>query len=135
LTQGLTQVYTDPDPRAYPLSSYIYMIFPKSATASFSTDKGRTLSEFAYYFLCEGQQQAAALGYAPLPVNLVQTAVDQVNQIPGATQTKFEELAAKAKAGYPVSKLLNTEITSRGDADTLRVVSELGALPGIAGGL
>jgi phosphate ABC transporter phosphate-binding protein len=86
LTQDLTQVYVDPDPRAYPLSSYSYMIIPKSVTANFSTDKGRTLSEFAYYFLCEGQQQAAALGYTPLPVNLVQTAVDQVNQIPGATQ-------------------------------------------------
>lgn len=85
-TQDLTQVYVDPDPRAYPLSSYGYMIIPKSATANFSTDKGRTLSEFAYYSLCEGQQQAAALGYTPLPVNLVQTAVDQVNQIPGATQ-------------------------------------------------
>lgn len=86
LTQDLAQVYVDPDPRAYPLSSYSYMIVPKSATGNFSTDKGRTLSEFAYYVLCEGQQQVAALGYTPLPVNLVQTAVDQVNQIPGATQ-------------------------------------------------
>ncbi len=86
LTQDLTQVYVDPDPRAYPLSSYSYMIIPKTVTANFSTGKGRTLSEFAYYFLCEGQQQAAALGYTPLPVNLVQTAVGQVNQIPGATQ-------------------------------------------------
>jgi phosphate ABC transporter phosphate-binding protein len=86
LTQDLGQVYVDPDPRAYPLSNYSYMIIPKTTTANFSTDKGRTLSEFAYYFLCEGQQQAAALGYTPLPVNLVQTAVDQVNQIPGATQ-------------------------------------------------
>jgi phosphate ABC transporter phosphate-binding protein len=86
LTQDLAQVYVDPDPRAYPLSSYSYMIIPKSATANFSTGKGRTLSEFAYYFLCEGQQQADALGYTPLPVNLVQTAVEQVNQIPGTTQ-------------------------------------------------
>jgi osmotically inducible protein OsmC len=31
--------------------------------------------------------------------------------VPGADQAKFEELAAKAKAGCPVSKLLNTEIT------------------------
>jgi osmotically inducible protein OsmC len=31
--------------------------------------------------------------------------------IPGADQAKFEELANKAKAGCPVSKLLNTKIT------------------------
>lgn len=31
--------------------------------------------------------------------------------IPGATAAQFEELAAKAKAGCPVSKLLNTEIS------------------------
>lgn len=32
-------------------------------------------------------------------------------KIPGADQAKFEELAGKAKAGCPVSKLLKTEIT------------------------
>jgi lipoyl-dependent peroxiredoxin len=32
-------------------------------------------------------------------------------KIPGATVAQFEELAAKAKAGCPVSKLFNTEIT------------------------
>jgi osmotically inducible protein OsmC len=32
-------------------------------------------------------------------------------RIPGADQAKFEELAAKAKAGCPVSKLLNAQIT------------------------
>ncbi len=31
--------------------------------------------------------------------------------IPGADQAQFEELAAKAKASCPVSKLLNAEIT------------------------
>ncbi len=32
-------------------------------------------------------------------------------KVPGATQAKFEELAGKAKAGCPISKLLKTEIT------------------------
>lgn len=32
-------------------------------------------------------------------------------KIPGAGKQQFEELAGKAKAGCPVSKLLNTEIT------------------------
>lgn len=85
LTQDLSQVYINSDPRTYPLSSYSYMILPKDTTANFNTEKGKTLSEFAYYFLCEGQQQADALGYSPLPINLVQAGVDQVGQIPGST--------------------------------------------------
>jgi osmotically inducible protein OsmC len=32
-------------------------------------------------------------------------------KIPGADQARFEELAGKAKAGCPVSKLLNAEIS------------------------
>jgi osmotically inducible protein OsmC len=32
-------------------------------------------------------------------------------KVPGASQTKFDELAAKAKAGCPVSKLLNAKVT------------------------
>lgn len=32
-------------------------------------------------------------------------------KVPGATQSKLEELAGKAKTGCPVSKLLNTKIT------------------------
>jgi Bacterial Ig-like domain (group 3) len=47
--------------------------------------KGRTLSEFVSHVVCEGQQQADALGYAPLPVNLVQAGLPQVNQIPRVT--------------------------------------------------
>ncbi|MGH3754767.1 MAG: phosphate ABC transporter substrate-binding protein PstS [Pseudonocardiaceae bacterium] len=86
LTADLSGVYTDGDKRAYPLSSYSYMIIPKDTTQNFSNEKGRSLSEFAYYFLCEGQQQADALGYAPLPINLVQAGLDQVAQIPGSTQ-------------------------------------------------
>jgi len=32
-------------------------------------------------------------------------------KVPGADQAKFQELANKAKAGCPVSKLLKAEIT------------------------
>jgi phosphate transport system substrate-binding protein len=85
LTADLSQVYVNSDPRTYPLSNYSYMIIPKDTTGNFSTDKGRTLSEFAAYSLCDGQQQADTLGYTPLPINLVQAGVDQINQIPGST--------------------------------------------------
>ncbi len=83
LTQDLTGVYNSTDSRAYPLSSYSYMIVPKVVGGTFSTEKGRTLGDFAYYFLCEGQQQAEVLGYSPLPINLVQAGLSQVRSIPG----------------------------------------------------
>ncbi|GLZ40994.1 phosphate ABC transporter substrate-binding protein PstS [Actinokineospora sp. NBRC 105648] len=86
LTQDLNQVYTDADPRTYPMSSYSYMILPTAPTAKFNEQKGRTLSDFAYYFLCEGQQQADRLGFSPLPINLVQAGLQQVARIPGSTK-------------------------------------------------
>ncbi|WP_255638300.1 phosphate ABC transporter substrate-binding protein PstS [Amycolatopsis sp. DSM 110486] len=86
LTQELGAVYTNSDPRTYPLSSYSYMILPTTPTAPFTVEKGRTLSDFAYYFLCEGQQQADQLGYSPLPINLVKAGLNQVARIPGSTK-------------------------------------------------
>ncbi len=44
-----------------------------------------------------------------LPLPLVHLTLSA--KIPGADQAKFEELAGMAKAGCPVSKLLNTKIT------------------------
>jgi osmotically inducible protein OsmC len=45
-------------------------------------------------------------GFAITSVHLTLNA-----KIPGTDKAKFDELAAKAKAGCPVSKLLNTKIT------------------------
>ena len=84
LTQKLQGVYTDTDPRAYPLSSYGYLILPTKVGNSFSTAKGSTLAAFAYYAMCQGQQQSAALGYSPMPINLVQASFAQIAKIPGA---------------------------------------------------
>jgi len=83
LTQDLRGVYANADARAYPLSSYSYMVVPTRLESAFNEEKGRTLGAFAYYFLCEGQQQADALGYSPLPINLVQAGLDVVTKIPG----------------------------------------------------
>lgn len=83
LTQQLTGVYTNPDPRSYPLSSYSYMIIPTAIESNFTENKGLTLADFASYFLCEGQQQAEVLGYSPLPINLAQAGLEQVLKIPG----------------------------------------------------
>ncbi len=87
LTQILDGVYNNADKRTYPLSSYSYMIVPTTVAGTFSTNKGITLSTFASYMLCEGQQQAAALGYSPLPLNLVKAGFTQIARIPGSIAT------------------------------------------------
>ena len=86
LQQNLDNVYNYNDPRSYPLSSYSYLIVPDTAGKQlpiFNTGIGRSLSTYINFFLCQGQQQAAALGYSPLPINLVTGAFLQVNKIPG----------------------------------------------------
>jgi phosphate ABC transporter phosphate-binding protein len=84
LTQNLTNVYTDPDPRTYPLSSYSYLVIPTTTASPFNNAKGQTLGAFAYYLLCQGQQTMGPLGYSPLPINLVQAGFKQILRIPGA---------------------------------------------------
>ena len=84
LSQNLTGVYGNTDKRSYPLSSYSYMVVPTTLDNGFSTEKGNTLADFANYFLCQGQQQADALGYSPLPINLVKAGFDVIKRIPGA---------------------------------------------------
>ena len=84
LTQILDGVYNNADPRTYPLASYSYMIVPTEVGGVFTAKKGLTLGTFANYMLCEGQQQAEALGYSPLPMNLVLAGFDQIKRVPGA---------------------------------------------------
>jgi hypothetical protein len=94
LTQNLDKVYTDPDPRAYPLSSYSYLIVPRDSRTigghtyyplpGFTKAKGATLSSYVNYALCGGQKNVAALGYAPLPEPLVINGFQQDALIPGA---------------------------------------------------
>jgi phosphate ABC transporter phosphate-binding protein len=83
LSQNLQGVYTNADPRAYPISSYSYMIVPTTTAKPFTAAKGATLSKYILYMVCAGQQKAAQLGYSPLPKNLVQDAFNVVVKIPG----------------------------------------------------
>jgi phosphate ABC transporter phosphate-binding protein len=83
LTQDLSQVYTDPDPRTYELSSYSYLILPTNTNEGFTDAKGYTLGAFGAYLLCQGQQQVDALGYSALPINLVEDGYSQLEKIPG----------------------------------------------------
>ena len=43
--------------------------------------------------------------------------LDVVANVPGATQAAFDQAAANAKAGCPISRLLNAEITMTATLD------------------
>jgi ABC-type phosphate transport system substrate-binding protein len=88
LQQNLNDVYTFNDKRSYPLSSYSYLIVPRSGGPepsffSGSPGGGKSLSAYINYFLCAGQKQSAPLGYSPLPLNLVKGGLLQNSYIPG----------------------------------------------------
>jgi phosphate transport system substrate-binding protein len=82
LTQILDKVYANPDPRAYPISSYSYMIIPTAANdPRMTTAKRQSLADFLFYSLCSGQGKAGDYGYSPLPLNLVQAGFQQIAQL------------------------------------------------------
>jgi phosphate transport system substrate-binding protein len=81
LTQNLTNVYRAPEPTAYPMSSYSYLI---TQTTGFDPAKGAVLGAWMIYIACSGQREAAPLGYSPLPPNLIGAVFDAVRRIPGA---------------------------------------------------
>jgi phosphate transport system substrate-binding protein len=98
LTQVLDGVYRATDIRAYPLSSYSYMIIPTASDdRRMTTAKRQTLADFTFYSLCEGQTKAGPYGYSPLPLNLVQAGFDQI---------------AKLKAADPAVDVTNRTVTS-----------------------
>ncbi|MCC9312370.1 hypothetical protein LN042_35855 [Kitasatospora sp. RB6PN24] len=93
LQQNLDGVYTNTDPRSYPISSYSYLIVPRSGVPNmpppprFSNDKGAALSQYLDYVLCGGQATGKggidSIGYSPIPRGLVRGGLLQVQHIPG----------------------------------------------------
>jgi ABC-type phosphate transport system substrate-binding protein len=85
LTANLDNVYSYNDPRAYPLSSYSYLILPTSAQdARMTTAKRQSLADFVDYALCAGQGSISNIGYSPLPLNLVGSGLTQLQQLKAA---------------------------------------------------
>ena len=81
LLQNLNNVYTDPDPRTYPVSSYSYMILPigtNDEDSKMTTAKRQTLADYLYYSICQGQAEIGPTGYSSLPINLVQAGFSQI---------------------------------------------------------
>jgi lipoyl-dependent peroxiredoxin len=61
----------------------------------------------------ESIKTTASLTMEKLEAGWTVTAIhlDCAGKVPGCDQAKFDELAEKAKAGCPISRLLNTKIT------------------------
>jgi phosphate transport system substrate-binding protein len=97
LTQNLSGVFDESAPDAYPLSAYSYLVtqcVQKQAKAqnvscdgtgkaTMSTAQGAELSQFIAFVACLGQRSMAALGYAPLPANLVELDFQAAGRLPG----------------------------------------------------
>jgi phosphate transport system substrate-binding protein len=85
-SQDLTGVYTSPNPAAYPISAYSYILVqcaPNAARGTCLTPYSNpgiaaTLNQFMSYVACAGQVHMAAIGYAPLPPQLSQFLADAV---------------------------------------------------------
>jgi phosphate ABC transporter phosphate-binding protein len=101
LTQDLDDVYTNPDKRTYPLSSYSYVIIPTGTNAQeIKTDthaQRQTLADFLYYSICQGQAEIGPVGYSSLPINLVTAGFAQI---------------AKLKAADPAVDITNRNVST-----------------------
>ncbi|MFL6059913.1 MAG: substrate-binding domain-containing protein, partial [Marmoricola sp.] len=130
LSQDLSKVYAYKDPRTYPISAYSYLIVPKQAHGSFNASKGDTLSYFSTFDLCEGQRTMGALGYSPLPMNLVLAAMDQVTQIPGisaSTKAQITKTKSGVKAGN--SNPCNNPTFQPGDSPAHNILTDTAPFP------
>ena len=104
---------------------------PYSFTTRFENTPGTNPEELiaAAHAACFSMALSAQLGTANLTPSSIETSatltmekldagwtitaiqLDVVGKIPGADNAKFQELANNAKAGCPVSKVLNAKIT------------------------
>ena len=91
LSQELSGVYASPDPLAYPISAYSYMITQCKSTGDRPTCKGpypnsgvsETFAKWLRYIACDGQVNMAAIGYSPLPPNLSQEIANSIARLEG----------------------------------------------------
>ena len=101
LLQNLNNVYTDPDPRTYPLSSYVYMIEPtgtyRAPRPKITTAKRQSIADFLYYSICQGQKEIGPIGYSPLPVNLVEAGFGQIEKLKQADSGDRPERTATSR--------------------------------------
>jgi phosphate ABC transporter phosphate-binding protein len=130
LSQDLSKVYPYKDPRTYPISAYSYLVVPMQTHGGFTTAKGATLGYFSTFSLCEGQRTMGALGYSPLPMNLVLAAMDQVLRIPGVdalTKSTIQGTKSGVKSGS--SNKCNNPTFRPGDSPSHNILTDTAPFP------
>ncbi|WP_410658730.1 substrate-binding domain-containing protein [Amycolatopsis sp. lyj-112] len=89
LSQKLDRVYSNTDPKSYPVSAYSYVMMP--CTSGRDTcrggygDQGKadTITAFLEHVACDGQINMARIGYSPLPPNLSQEIMNANSRLTG----------------------------------------------------
>lgn len=130
LSQDLSNVYGYKDPRTYPISAYSYLIEPTVVHGNFDRSKGETLAYFETFDLCEGQRTMGALGYSPLPMNLVLDAMEQVKKVPGidaATKATIARTESGVKSGG--SNICNNPTFRPGDNPAHNLLTDTAPFP------
>jgi phosphate transport system substrate-binding protein len=113
-------VFDSTDPHAYPLSHYSEILLPTQESTHFSASKGAALTAFTAQALCAGQQWAAPLGYAALPMNLVAHGFTELARIPGSTVAlDVATCANPANTGGAISPLFGEFDSTAGASATV----------------
>jgi phosphate ABC transporter phosphate-binding protein len=81
LEQDLTPVFNSPQPGAYSISAYSYLLMAEQS--EIASSKQAVEAQYVQFLACDGQKAAGVLGYSPLPPNLVQADFDAVEKITG----------------------------------------------------
>jgi phosphate transport system substrate-binding protein len=99
LSQELSGVYESPNPEAYPLSAYSYVVTQCARSGDRPTCKGNyantgvseTLARWLRYIACDGQVNMARIGYSPLPANLSQEIANSIGRMQGTAAEQLTQ--------------------------------------------
>ncbi len=97
LSQKLDKVYSNTDPKSYPVSAYSYVMMP--CTSGRDTcrggyaeqDKTDTIKAFLEHVACDGQINMARIGYSPLPPNLSQEMMNSIARLTGGAPKQLNK--------------------------------------------
>jgi phosphate transport system substrate-binding protein len=89
-SQNLNGVYTSPNPLAYPISAYSYILVqcgpsdrPSCVTPYADPGIMNTMAQFMRYVACAGQVKMPDIGYASIPPQLSQFLADAIGRMTG----------------------------------------------------
>jgi phosphate transport system substrate-binding protein len=71
-------ITNSPGQKAYPISSFTWLLIPSKIP---DAGKAKTIKDFLKWMLTTGQQQAASMSYAPLPKEVVEMELKQIDMI------------------------------------------------------